>query len=79
MKINGRTFKRISEKKHKELKIAADNTLKKMGRPAKPENEKYVPIYIKIDPEVLSTIKTKAKKAGKPYQTLINELLKKAS
>ena len=79
MKINGRTFKRISAKKHKDLKAAAQNTLKKLGRPAKPDNEKYVPIYIKIDPHVLSTIKSKAKKTGKPYQTLINELLKKAA
>lgn len=79
MKINGREFKRISAKKHKELKKAAESTLKKLGRPPKPENEKYVPVYIKIDPIVLNLIKDKARKKGVPYQTLINELLKKAA
>lgn len=79
MKINGRTFKRISSKKHKELKAAAKNTLKKLGRPTKSDDDKYVPISLKIDPRVLSAFKDKAKKTGKPYQTLINEVLKKAA
>nr|WP_253715866.1 BrnA antitoxin family protein [Bdellovibrio bacteriovorus] len=49
------------------------------GRPAKSENEKFVPISIKLHPQVLAWAKREAKKRGVGYQTIINEtLLKKA-
>mgnify|MGYP000918027974 CR=1 FL=1 len=51
----------------------------KLGRPFIAPELKYVAISIKLDPVVLKKFKAKAKKTGKPYQTLINEALKKAA
>lgn len=35
-------------------------------------------VHIRLDPDVLRKLKEKAKKAGVRYQSLINEILKKA-
>jgi uncharacterized protein (DUF4415 family) len=35
-------------------------------------------IHIRLDPDVLDKLKAKAKKKGVKYQSLINEILKKA-
>ncbi len=35
-------------------------------------------IHIRLDPEVLEKLKAKAKKKGVKYQSLINDILKKA-
>ena len=49
------------------------------GRPAKADAEKFVPISIKLHPQVLAWAKREARKRGIGYQTVINEaLLKKA-
>ncbi|MSO20057.1 MAG: AT hook motif protein [Acidobacteria bacterium] len=45
------------------------------GRPAKPDEEKFIPTSIRLHPEVLQWAKREAKKQGCGYQTLINEVL----
>jgi predicted DNA binding CopG/RHH family protein len=49
---------------------------KRVGRPLIGEAPR-IPISIRIDEDVLESIKKKAKKKGVPYQSLINEILKK--
>jgi len=49
--------------------------LKKRGRPAKNEAEKYEPISIRLHPKVLAWAKEEAQKRGVGYQTVINEVL----
>ena len=45
------------------------------GRPAKPENERFRPISIRLHPRVLIWAKRIATKRGVGYQTVINEAL----
>lgn len=50
---------------------------KRVGRPllgSAPRKD----IHIRLDPDVLNKIKKQAKKRGMKYQSLINEILKKA-
>lgn len=49
--------------------------LRKRGRPAKDEKEKYEPISIKLHPKILAWAKEEAKKRGIGYQSVINEAL----
>jgi uncharacterized protein (DUF4415 family) len=49
--------------------------LRKRGRPAKDEEEKYEPISIRLHPKVLAWAKEEAKKRGIGYQSVINEAL----
>jgi uncharacterized protein (DUF4415 family) len=49
--------------------------LKKRGRPAKEEEEKYEPISIRFHPRILIWAKEEAKNRGVGYQTVINEVL----
>jgi uncharacterized protein (DUF4415 family) len=49
--------------------------LKKRGRPAKEEDEKYEPVSIRLHPKILAWAKEEAKKQGIGYQTVINEVL----
>lgn len=80
MKINGKTFKRATKKQHQEFKKVAENTLKKIGRPAVNENDKYIPTYIRFHPKIVAWAKKESKRKGVGYQTIINnELLKKVS
>ena len=80
MKINGKNFKRLTKKQHEKFKKTAENTLKKLGRPALEENKKYIPTYIRFHPKVVAWAKKESKKRGIGYQTVINdELLKKVS
>lgn len=59
---------------------AAENTLKRLGRPNKKPSEKYIAISIKLDPQIIKWAKKEAKKRKIGYQTVINEvLLKKAA
>lgn len=58
---------------------AYENTFGKVGRPSMDAKLKRVAISIKLDPQVLAKFKEKAKKTGRPYQSLINEALKKAA
>jgi uncharacterized protein (DUF4415 family) len=50
-------------------------TLRKRGRPAKDEEEKYEPISIRFHPKILAWAKEEAEKRGVGYQTVINEAL----
>lgn len=45
------------------------------GRPAKPSEEKFIPMSIRLHPAVLQWAKREAKKQGCGYQTVINEVL----
>ena len=47
------------------------------GRPAKPSEEKFKPISIRLAPNVLKWAKKEAKKKGTGYQTFINQVLQK--
>ena len=50
-------------------------TLRKRGRPAKQEDEKYKLISLRVHPKVLAWAKEEAHKKGVGYQTVINEAL----
>jgi uncharacterized protein (DUF4415 family) len=50
-------------------------TLKKRGRPAKDENDKYELISLMLHPKALAWAKKESQKRGIGYQTVINELL----
>ena len=65
-------FSDVPESTDEELKRA-----RRVGRPST-GNAKQL-IAIRISPEVLSKLRKMASKLDKPYQTLINELLEKAS
>ncbi len=59
-------------------KAIAEKTGKKRkarGRPAKADDEKFVPTSIRLHPKVLQWVKREAKKRGCGYQTVINEIL----
>jgi len=47
----------------------------KRGRPPKKLSEKYKPIAIRINPEVLGNLKDEASQLNIGYQTLINKIL----
>jgi uncharacterized protein (DUF4415 family) len=49
--------------------------LRKRGRPAKNEDEKYELISLRLHPKVLAWAKEEARKRGIGYQTVINEIL----
>ena len=49
--------------------------LRKRGRPAKNEDEKYESISVRLHPKVLAWAKEEAQKRGINYQTVINEAL----
>ena len=48
---------------------------KSRGRPAKPDEEKFVPTSIRLHPLVLQWAKREAKRRGYGYQTLISKIL----
>lgn len=48
------------------------------GRPPK-GSEKHIPVSIRLHPRVLAWAKREAKRRGLGYQTLISEVLRKAS
>lgn len=59
-----------------ELSDAQLDGMKRVGRPllgASPRKQ----IAVRIDPKVLMRLRQEAKKSGKGYQTLINEILAK--
>lgn len=51
-------------------------SMKRVGRPTIGENARQL-IAIRIDPQVLLQLQKEAKKRGKGYQSLINEILAK--
>ena len=59
---------------------ATDEELKRarrVGRPASGTAKQL--IAIRVDPKLLASLRRMAAKLGKPYQTLIHELLEKAA
>ncbi|QLY27065.1 BrnA antitoxin family protein [Bdellovibrio sp. KM01] len=69
-----------SEIDYSDIPALTDEQLKKLkplGRPLISGFPRKA-ISIRIDEDVLSKIKKKAKKQGIPYQSLINDILKKA-
>jgi predicted DNA binding CopG/RHH family protein len=63
-------FSDIPESSTQELRRA-----RRVGRPRKDDAKQL--IAIRIRPSLLIKIQKKAKKEGKPYQTLIHEILEK--
>ncbi len=57
-----------------ELSDAQLISMRRVGRPPIGEQARQL-IAIRVDPEILSRLQAEAKKAGKGYQTLINEIL----
>lgn len=72
-------WRHFTAEEKKKYRKAFENTFGKVGRPALDASVKKKSVHIKLDPEVIKKFKDKAKKTGKPYQTLINEALKKAA
>lgn len=72
-------WRHFTAEEKKKFRKAFVNTFGKVGRPALDSSVKKKSVHIKLDPEVIKKFKDKAKKTGKPYQTLINEALKKAA
>lgn len=48
---------------------------KRVGRPPKAADQKYVPISIRLHPEALRWLKAEGKRRSVPYQSIINELV----
>lgn len=71
-------WRHFSAEEKKKYKAAYVNTFGKVGRPPMAEIEKSKMVSMRISPEVLNQVKARAKKEGKGYQTLINEILKSA-
>lgn len=45
------------------------------GRPPKPEDERFVPTMIRLNPKVVAWARKEAKRRGVGYQTVINDTL----
>ena len=59
---------------------SSDDELQRARRVGRPKTGKAKQlIAVRISPEILTKLKKLAAKQDKPYQTLINELLKKAT
>lgn len=48
---------------------------KRSGRPPKHPADRYLPVSIRLHPKIIEWAKKQAKKQGKKYQTIINEIL----
>jgi predicted DNA binding CopG/RHH family protein len=73
--------RRITPTERRMYRQALKNTfgveMPRRGRPEKEAHLKYQDIHIKIHPKALLWAKSKAKKKGVGYQTIINEVLLK--
>jgi uncharacterized protein (DUF4415 family) len=71
--------KRVTPEESQKFKEAISEQfgmkLRKRGRPAKSESEKYELISLRLHPKVLAWAKEEAQKRGIGYQTVINEIL----
>ncbi len=79
MKKKEDNWRHLTTSEKAKFRKAYTNTFGKVGRPAMSEAIKKKSVHIKLDPEVIAKFKEKSKKTGVPYQTLINQALKKAS
>jgi uncharacterized protein (DUF4415 family) len=68
--------KKIDYSEIPELSDDQLKSMKRVGRPTIGENARQL-IAIRIDPQVLMQLQKEAKKHGKGYQSLINEILAK--
>jgi predicted DNA binding CopG/RHH family protein len=71
------TSSEVAKGKRAIEKLTGRSRAKRMGRPPKPSNEKFVPVSIRLHPLALSWLKKEAKKRSLPYQSIINEMLLK--
>ena len=63
-----------------DIREATDAELKRARRVGRPRGETAKRlIAIRIDPRLLASLRRMASRRGKPYQTLIHELLEKAA
>jgi uncharacterized protein (DUF4415 family) len=71
--------RRISKKEvasaRKAIEEKTGQKRRSRGRPAKDEEEKFIPTSIRLHPKVVEWAKRVAKKRGVGYQTVINEIL----
>jgi uncharacterized protein (DUF4415 family) len=67
--------RRVTPEEHARFKEALSKPPKIIGRPRKPPEEKFVPIYIKLDPRIVRWAKREAKRRHLGYQTLLNQEL----
>ena len=78
-----RKARRITDKEvvsaRKAIEKRSGTKRKVRGRPAKPEKDKFVPTSIRLHPKVLRWAKKEAAKRKVGYQSIINEILLKAS
>jgi len=75
-----RNARRVSPEMHARLRRAYINTFGKeppvfRGRPPKPAHQLFKHVHMRMPPDILARIKTKAKRLGIGYQTLINRVL----
>ncbi len=78
----GRSAKHIPDSQidFSDIPEATDEELKRARRVGRPKSgaTKQL-IAIRVDPKLLASLRRMAAKMGKPYQTLIHELLEKAT
>ena len=79
MKKKEDSWRHLTNAEKTKFRKAYTNTFGKVGRPPMPDSVKKKSVHTKLDPEVIAKFKEKSKKTGVPYQTLINQALKKAS
>ena len=79
LSLDPKHWRKFTDAERKKYTKALVKTFGKAGRPALSPEVKKKSIHIKLDPDIIRKFKAKAKKMGRPYQTLINEALKKAA
>ena len=65
----------MTPQEHARFKEALSKPAKIIGRPRKPPDEKFVPVYIRLDPRIVKWAKREAKRRRLGYQTVLNEEL----
>ena len=73
-----RVTAREVDTKRKAIERKLDTKRPRRGRPPKGA-AKYTPLSIRLDPRVIAWAKKEGKKRGLGYQTIINEVLLRAS
>ncbi len=76
-KARRRTAREV-EAARKAIEVKLGTARPRRGRPPKGA-EKFTPVSIRLDPRVLAWAKREAKRHGLGYQTIINQVLLKAS
>ena len=72
-------FRRVTPEEHARFRQAYINTFGKeppaRGRPRKHPSELFNHVHMRMPPSILARVKSKAKRLGIGYQTLINRIL----